>query len=187
MHPEIAEARKQKEKKQGANLTVREACDLWIDRTRREFSRSLVDQYRSLSNMLCRWATAHGIVYVQDITALQLEKWYSSTAWEEFAETTRSQKWSVLRTMFNWWLERKVILESPIKCIKATKLKSGHVQGPYSEEQMTAILAAIRIPTGGHTRGAIPSARPTPSAPKTSGTPPSTRANTLNRSAPPTL
>jgi hypothetical protein len=61
MHPEIAAARTEKAKKQASAMSVREACDLWIERTKREFGRSVVDQYKSLSNILCRWATAHGM------------------------------------------------------------------------------------------------------------------------------
>lgn len=143
MHPEIAAARTEKAKKQATVMTVREACDLWIARTQREHGRSVVDQYKSLSNMLCRWATAHGVVNVQEITPLQLERWYSGNDWKKFAETTRSQKWSVLRSMFKYWTERKVLQESPITSIKAIKVKGDHVQGPYSDEQVTAILAAV--------------------------------------------
>jgi integrase len=143
MHPEIAAARTEKAKKQASAMSVREACDLWIERTKREFGRSVVDQYKSLSNILCRWATAHCIVNVQEITALHLERWYSSSDWKKLAQTTRYQRWGVLRSMFGYWKERNVLPSSPITAIKAVKVKGGHVQGPYTDEQVAAILAAV--------------------------------------------
>ena len=143
MHPEIAAARNEKAKTQATMMNVREACDLWIVRTEREFGRSVVDQYRALSNMLCRWATAHGIVSLQEITPLQLERWYSGSDRKKPAETTRSQKWGVLRSMFKYWKERNVLRENPIASIKAIQVKGGHVQGPYTDDQVTAILTAV--------------------------------------------
>jgi site-specific recombinase XerD len=143
MHPEIAAARNERAKTQATVMTVREACDLWIGRTERESGRSVVEQYKSLSNMLCRWATAHGIVNVQEITPLQLERWYSSNDWKKLAETTRYQRWGVLRSMFRYWKDRNVLKDSPIASIRAIRVKGSHVQGPYSDQQVTAILAAV--------------------------------------------
>ena len=45
--------------------------------------------------------------------------------------------------MFGYWKERNVLPSSPITAIKAVKVKGGHVQGPYTDEQVAAILAAV--------------------------------------------
>jgi site-specific recombinase XerD len=122
---------------------VQAASDLWIDRTKREFSQSLVEQYLSLTRHLVRWANAHGIQFLDEITTELLDQWYSSEDWTKYAATTRSQRWGCLRSIFNFWIEKKLLTENPIKSIRAVKAPVGHVQGPYSDEQVTAIFGAI--------------------------------------------
>jgi integrase len=60
------------------------------------------------------WAESHGIIYIQDITPLQLKRWYSSRDWLRHADTTWQQRWGVLRSMFAFLKERGVIDISPI-------------------------------------------------------------------------
>jgi hypothetical protein len=55
-NPELAAARAAIEEKKQKGRTVQAACDLWIDRKKREFSVSLVEQYQSLTRHLVRWA-----------------------------------------------------------------------------------------------------------------------------------
>jgi integrase len=147
MDPEIAEARAKKAEetvKQGERMTVAAACDLWIDRTVREFGAEagVVDQYRWLKKKLCGWAESHGIIHVEDITTLQLDRWYSSSDWS-FAPSTKSQRWGILRSMFNYMEEREVLVKSPADAIRAVKPDRGHLQGPYTDEQVKNILASI--------------------------------------------
>jgi site-specific recombinase XerD len=142
-NPEVAAARAAIEEKNKKRRTVQQVCDLWIDRTKREFSQSLVEQYQSLTRHLVRWADAHGIQFLDEITTEMLDRWYSSAEWTSYAATTRAQRWGVLRSIFNFWVEKKLLIEDPIKSIKAIKAPVGHVQGPYTDEQVTAIFAAI--------------------------------------------
>lgn len=74
-------------------MTVAAACDLWIDRTIRERGEGTVPSYKSIMAKLTDWATEHGITTVQDITTLELERWYSSKTWRDRAIATRSQQW----------------------------------------------------------------------------------------------
>jgi integrase len=142
---EIAELRAKEEKRQQKLVTVADACDLWIKRTEREFGESgSLDQYKSLMRKVNRWAAAHGIEHIQEITPLQLEKWYSSQDWIRHAETTRKQRWGVLRSMFAFLQERGVIEQSPIAAIRAIRLSSEHVQGPYTDEQVKRIFAHVQ-------------------------------------------
>lgn len=147
MDPEIAEARARKAEEAAKNderMTVPAACDLWIGRTIREFGpeASTTEQYRWLKKKVCGWAESHGIVHVQDITTLQLERWYSSSAWN-FAPNTKSQRWGILRSMFRYMEKRGVLVKSPAEAIDAVKPDLGHVQGPYTDEQVRKILASI--------------------------------------------
>jgi integrase len=147
MDPEVAEARAKKAEesaKSGEQMTVAAACDLWIDRTIREFGpqASAVEQYRWLKNKVCGWAASHGIVHVQDITTLQLERWYSSSDWH-FAPNTKSQRWGILRSMFRYMEKRGVLVKSPAEAIDAVKPDLGHVQGPYTDEQVNKILVSV--------------------------------------------
>jgi integrase len=144
MDPEIAAARVVTEKQELQQMTVSDACDLWIDRTRRQFGDGgSLPQYKSLMVKVEAWAESHGIVHVQDITPLQLEKWYSSRDWLRHADTTRQQRWGVLRSMFAFLKERGVIDSSPIASIKAIRPGKDHVQGPYIDEQVKKVLAAV--------------------------------------------
>jgi integrase len=129
-------------------MTVSDACDLWIDRTRRRFGDDgVLPQYKSLMVKVRSWAESHGIIYVQDITPLQLERWYSSRDWLRHADTTRQQRWGVLRSMFAFLKTRGVIDTSPIASIKAVRPPKDHVQGPYTDEQVSKLLAAIETTT----------------------------------------
>ena len=125
-------------------MSVAAACDLWIDRTVREFGAEagVVDQYRWLKMKVCGWAESHGIIHVQDITTLQLERWYSSSDWT-FAPSTKSQRWGILRSMFKYLEKRGVLLKSPADAIDAVKPDRGHVQGPYTDEQVKKIVACV--------------------------------------------
>jgi site-specific recombinase XerD len=142
-NPEVAAARAAVEEKKQKRRTVQAACDLWVERTKREFSVSLVEQYKSLTRHLVRWADAHGIQFLDEITTEMLDRWYSSKDWTKYAATTRAQRWGVLRSIFNFWVEKKLLTDDPIKSIKAVKAPVGHVQGPYTDEQVTAIFGAI--------------------------------------------
>jgi integrase len=144
MDPEIAAARVVTEKQERQRMTVSDACDLWIDRTRRQFGDGgSLPQYKSLMVKVDAWASAHGIIHIQDITPLHLERWYSSRDWLRHADTTRQQRWGVLRSMFAFLRERGVIDSSPIVSIKAVRPGKDHVQGPYTDEQVEKVLAAI--------------------------------------------
>lgn len=148
MDPEIAAARAVTDKQDRQRMTVSDACDLWIDRTRRQFGDGgSLPQYRSLMVKVTSWAESHGIIHVQDITPLQLERWYSSRDWLRHADTTRQQRWGVLRSMFAFLKERGVIDTSPIASIKAVRPAKDHVQGPYTDEQVNKLLAAIETTT----------------------------------------
>ena len=148
MDPEIAEARARKEeqerKHQGELMTVAAACDLWIDRTTNKLGdqASVADQYRWLKKKLVGWAQAHGITNVQEITTVQLERWYASKEWQ-FADTTRAQRWGILRSMFAFFADRGVLTKSPADPIERCEVNVEHVQGPYTDAQVNKIMASI--------------------------------------------
>ncbi|MEA2264138.1 MAG: hypothetical protein QOJ51_6963, partial [Acidobacteriaceae bacterium] len=108
MDPEIAAARAVKNDRKDA-VTVADACDLWIERTRNKFGEhaSVLSKYQWLKKKVAGWANAHGIVNVRDITTLQLERWYGSNEWN-FAATTKQQRWGILRSMFSFLEKRGV-------------------------------------------------------------------------------
>jgi site-specific recombinase XerD len=145
MDPEIAAGRAVTEKTSKAKMTVRDACDLWIERSKRELGpeSNSIAQYRTLKRKLCAWAERHGIEYIQDITSLQLEKWYSSPEWSELSPTTMSQRWGCVRSMFAFWQDRSVLSKSPAASIQRSKVENGQVQGPYDDSQVNKILASV--------------------------------------------
>lgn len=148
MDPEIADARarmvKKEKKHDDVQMPVGDACDLWIERTIGKLGEdaSVVNQYRWLKKKLVAFADTQGIATVQEITTLQLERWYASKEWK-FAPTTRSQRWGILRSMFAFLAERGVLDKSPAAPIESAKANIDHVQGPYTDEQVDRILANV--------------------------------------------
>jgi integrase len=145
--PEIAASRAFTNKETRQLKTVGEATQMWLDRTERQSGPAgVLPQYKSLMKKLEAWAEREGIVYIQDVDTLRLELWYSSRDWLRHSDTTRQQRWGVLRSLFRFLVEREVIDRNPIAAIKPIKAKTGHVQGPYSDEQIAAIFSKIAAP-----------------------------------------
>jgi len=144
LDPEIAASRV-KVQDTRAPLTVREAMHLWVARTENKLGKDspTVGQYRHLEELVSGWARSLGIKFVKDITSHQLEKWYASHEWTRLAPTTRKQRWAVLRVMFSHMVKVKAISESPADPIEAANVNSDHVQGPYTDAQVKAILAHV--------------------------------------------
>lgn len=143
--PEIAAARAVTEKRDAALVTVADAGERWMQRTRTELGNDAggLPQYKSLIRMFESWARRDGIEYVQDITALQLGNWYAPKDWTRLADTTRNRRWGVMRSMFRHWQGLGILSENPIANIKASKVDKEQVQGPYTQEQVDAIFASI--------------------------------------------
>jgi site-specific recombinase XerD len=147
MDPDIAAAKTANEKTNKQRMTVSDACDLWIERTKRQCGEkaSVLEQYRTITKKLKAWAEAHGIVYVQDVSPLQLERWYSSAQWKAYSETTRAQRWGIVRSIFSFLAERGVVDKSPAAGIRPVKENADHVQGPYSATQVKKLLNGIEL------------------------------------------
>lgn len=144
LDPEIAASR-MKVKDIAAQLTVREAMHLWVARTENKLGKdsTTIGQYRHLEALVSEWAKELGIKYAKDITSHQLETWYASEEWTSLAPTTRKQRWAVLRVMFAHMVKMKAIPQSPAYPIEAANVTSDHVQGPYTDAQVKAILAHV--------------------------------------------
>jgi hypothetical protein len=144
LDPEIAASRG-KVQDTPTPLTVHEAMRLWVARTENKLGKdaSTIGQYRHLEELVSEWARANNIKYAKDITSHQLEKWYASQEWTRLAPTTRKQRWAVLRVMFAHMVRVKAISESPADPIEAANVTSDHVQGPYTDTQVKAILAHV--------------------------------------------
>lgn len=148
LDPEIATARKLTQKKECKLCTVAEACDLWIERSVRKSGEdgSTTASYRTLKWFVTRWTEREGITHVQDITSLHLQKWQKTTDWTSLAKTTRQQRWGVVRSLFSYLVVMGVLDKSPAAPIAAEHTRKGnvtHVQGPYTDSQVEAILGSV--------------------------------------------
>jgi len=142
--PEIAAARAVTTKRDAALMTVKDAGDLWIKRTKTQFGEGgSLPQYRSLMKKWAAWAVREHIDYVQDITPIQLERWYGSKDWLRLADATRKQRWGVLRSVFNYLKDRGVLELNPIAGISSIQVDGDHRQGPYTQKQIDSIFAHI--------------------------------------------
>lgn len=141
--PEIAAAQAVLTKRDREQRTIADVCQMWLDRTKREYGPGIWAQYQSVTNKLKAWAVRHRIEFIQDVTTEQLERWYSSAEWLKYADTTRAQRWNVVRTMFQYWTDKRVLAENPVVTVKSIKVTGGPVQGRYTAEQLAAIFANI--------------------------------------------
>lgn len=142
--PEIAASRAAQQKAERQQMSVEDACQLWLDKTARDFGIDGAHTiYRSLAKKVIAWATTKQILFIQDITTLELEKWSTSADWLDYADLTRQQRWSALRSMFKYLADAGVLDKNPIRSIEAIKLKGEHAQGPYTNEQVKAMFKHI--------------------------------------------
>jgi integrase len=142
--PEIAAARAVTEQHEAKLVTVKAACGLWLERVERDLGKEgSFEQYSVVSKELQRWAKDKGIVHIQEITSLQLGSWYSSRYWTKRAQSTRRQRWVMVRSMFRYWHEHKIIADNVAAIVRPVKVSVDHVQGPYSDEQIENVLHHI--------------------------------------------
>lgn len=143
-NPEIAKARAAEEQKKREVMTVHDAAQIWLDKTKNEHGEGqTLKKYQGVVSKLEDWAGRKRIEYIQDIKPVDLAAWYQTTAWTDYADSTRQVWWANLRMMFKLLHEMKVVADNPIVAIKAAKPKGEHVQGPYTDEQIDAMFAHI--------------------------------------------
>lgn len=144
MDPEIAAARAVTERREAKLVTVKKACDLWLERVARDLGKEgSYEQYSVVSKEMQNWARDLGILHIQEITSLQLGSWYSSCHWTKRSASTRRQRWVMVRSMFRYWHEQKVIPDNVASTVRPIKAIGDHVQGPYSDEQVEAVLRQV--------------------------------------------
>jgi integrase len=144
-NPDIAAARALVAQSDAKRTSIPDACLMWMDRTERDYGSAsgIVAQYKSITKKLKEWAERERIEWIQDVTPMHLESWYASEDWKHYSDTTRNQRWSVLRSIFRFWHEREVIEKNPVIAIKPSKLDGDPRQGPYSDKQLESIFAHI--------------------------------------------
>lgn len=143
-NPEIARARAHEEQQNKEMLTVEAACKLWLDKTLSSHgSEGAYRQYATIANKLVAWARKSKIEFIQDITPVSLAQWYTSPDWTGYTPGVRQQWWVSLRGMFKYLVDLQVLSANPILATRAARRKGSQVQGPYTDEQIKAILAHV--------------------------------------------
>ena len=144
MDPEIAAARAVTGQHEASLVTVKAACDLWLERVARDLGKEgSYEQYSVVSKELQNWARDMGIVHIQEVTSLQLGRWYGSRHWTRRSLSTRRQRWVMVRSMFRYWHDHKVIPDNVVATVRPVKGSGAHVQGPYSDEQVETVLLQL--------------------------------------------
>jgi integrase len=142
--PEIAAARAVTEQHEARLVTVKAACDLWMERVARDLGKEgSYEQYSVVSKELQNWAKEMGILHIREITSLQLANWYGSRHWTKRSLSTRRQRWVMVRSMFRYWHEHKITPENVATTVRPVRLDGDHVQGPYTDEQVEAVMRQI--------------------------------------------
>ena len=144
MDPEIAAAQAVTEKHKRKLVAVSDGCDLFLKKIEREKGKNGAHQQYSVAvKHLKDWTDRLQTDHIQDITSEMLERWYSEKPWSEFEVTTRRQVWINIRSIFKFWFERGLIDRNPVLPVKPVKRPDDHVQGPYSDQQVAAILRQL--------------------------------------------
>jgi integrase len=160
----LAEKSKRKEKNR---KTIREATALFVARTDRMFpghkasytnAKTQMQQFETwallgpgLRNLRNRkeWERPtdwEPILFIEDVTAAQLEQWYGSPEWVKgYSQNTRSSRWATVRCFFRYLHSINVLDRNTVDSVKKVKADD-EVQGPYSEEQITALEAVRALP-----------------------------------------
>ena len=142
--PEIAAARAVTEQHEARMVTVKAACDLWLERVARDLGKEgSYEQYSVVTKEMHVWAKDIGVRHIQEITSLQLGTWYGSRRWTKRSLSTRRQRWVMVRSMFRYWHEHKVIPDNVAAIVRPVKGSGDHVQGPYTDEQIESALHQV--------------------------------------------
>lgn len=148
LDPEIAAARQVIEKRENGRCSIADGCQMWVERSiaRSGKKSSTTKSYISLKTFVTAWADREGLINVQDIASADLLRWQTSSDWQKLAQTTRSQRWGVIRSLFSYLERCGVIDKSPASSIEREKkgrFVDGHVQAPYTDAQMKKILSGV--------------------------------------------
>jgi integrase/recombinase XerD len=139
-HPKIAAAQAAERKTQRQQKTIEEACEMWVDQGPQKGRR----QYVAIQRKTVAWATREHMLFIQDVTTDALLKWSMSDDWKKhYADSTRRNRWSLLRGLFSFLHKMKIIDEDPCLPIKPVRVSSDLVQGPFTDDQVAAIFAHI--------------------------------------------
>ena len=146
MDPDIAAAQAVTEKHKRKLVTVADGCNLFLKKIEREKGRNGAHQQYSVAvKHLKKWLERLHTDHIQEITSEMLERWYSEKPWSEFSVTTRRQVWINVRSIFKFWFEHDLIQRNPVLPVKPVKRPDDHVQGPYSDKQIEAIVHQLQV------------------------------------------
>ncbi|HEY6445323.1 MAG TPA: hypothetical protein VIY53_02615 [Acidobacteriaceae bacterium] len=144
MDPEIAASRAGTEQHEARLVTIRAACGLWLERLARDLDKEgSYEQACVVSKEPQYWAKDIGILHIQEITSLQLSRWYGSRHWTKRSPSTRRQRWVMVGSMFRYWHEHKGIADNVAATVRPVKATGNYVQGPYSDGQIEADLRQV--------------------------------------------
>jgi hypothetical protein len=154
LDPEIAAARERRAVNERNSKTVLEAVNLWLDRTRREFGddAAVVSRYRSTFGWVETNGQIHGsllgfveeyndghpdepISTIADMTPLICQQWRDSDWFGDLSPTTARQRWSVVRSFFNFLFELGVLSKNPAATIKAPSASDNFANVPFTDDQ----------------------------------------------------
>jgi hypothetical protein len=150
----LAEERREK----NTELTVKQACDLWIAKCVTDFGDEAYTQTsRSLMNKIQNWADSQvpPIHFACDITEKNLEAWRTSKDWAThehggiYTEGTQAQRWSWMRSVFAYLHRTGALATDPIFKLPFFKAPPQVYQGAYTEAQLKQIFDHAE-------RGALP-------------------------------
>ena len=151
LNPAIYAAQRLNKKQEEKWVSIIDAIDLFCNRRDLDSddTRSLYRSFLGAINpdgtkrgKLFHALAADGIEYVQQVTTPWLQSWHQSAAWNDYKNTTKRQRWHMVRTFFRWLNEQGYIETNPSLPVKATKSNGYYNNIPYDEGEYASILKA---------------------------------------------
>lgn len=113
MDPRAVAARSEISGDAARPITVKEACELWLEKKAGEVGKGAYQDHRASARKLEEWASNLGIVHLREVTAVQLRNWYHFRPWTWLSPATRTRQGGILRLMFRYWHEEGILDHDP--------------------------------------------------------------------------
>jgi site-specific recombinase XerD len=152
MNPEIAAARTAQADKKKKQMSALEAATLYINRRELDDCHSTRKQYRSVlgwvddeekrRGKLLKALDEAGIEHIQGVDTRWLATWYQGEEWDGYSQTTRKQRWTIIRMFFEYLFEAGINPTNPALPIRSAKGNGHYNNIPFTPEQYGKILKA---------------------------------------------
>jgi site-specific recombinase XerD len=119
-------------------VTVKEACELWLEKKAGEVGKGAYQDHRASARKLEEWASNLGMVHLREVTAVELRNWYHFRPWTWLSPATRARQGGILRLMFRYWHEDGILDHDPFAEAEHEGRRRHRGPAPEGAQNLTA-------------------------------------------------